>query len=214
MLTFRQSETNQKTEGMSHFFDVLEMPYMPSQLIAYPMITQKKIWVPLFVIGALSTLGWISGGAHINSGLVGILLMLIIIYKLAVQNRKVFKIDEKGLSTPEFGRIPWSDIKDLSWTVERIPSGGHPMPEKWRKMLIMHIDVYNREIYWSRISWYQKRLHKADKRIKGRSDRLRKSLKHFHVDQEEIVRQACLLFYEYKQEKATICYRAQLDPAA
>ena len=69
-------------------------------------------------------------------------------------------------------------------------------------------------LYWPRISWHQKRLHKTDKKVKGRGDRLRKSLKYYNVDQEEIVRQACLLFYEYKQEKATICYRAQLDPTA
>ena len=140
--------------------------------------------------------------------------MIIVIYKLATKNTKVFKIDEKGLLSPEFGRIPWSDIKDLSWTVERIPSGGQAMPEKWRKILIMHIDVYNRQIYWSRISRHQKRLHTADKKVRGRSDRLRKSLKYYNIDQEEIVRQACLLFYEYKQAKATICYRAQFDPAA
>lgn len=140
--------------------------------------------------------------------------MLFVLFKLGTQQKKQFKIDEKGLSCHEFGVIPWSDIQDLSWTIEELQSGGQPMPQKWHRKVIMYIDVYNMPIYWDRLSWNQKRLHRIDKTVKSKDNRLRKSLKLYTVDQDELARQACLLFYEYKQEKPTICYLSHVDPTA
>jgi hypothetical protein len=188
---------------------------MQKSLVAYPGITRKKVWIPILAVGLANLYGFLFAEAPYPCGLIGLLIVLVLLPKLFRSRTRSLVMNQDGLRSHEFGLIPWSDIKDLSWTVEGLKGGAETalLPKKWRQNISMYVDVGDVLPYWERLSWYQKHLHRTDRNAGRKKNRLKKSLKFYTVNQDEILKQACLVFYRYKRERATLCYRVGLDPS-